>query len=374
MGWTVDGLDYTYRKKITIDNTNVDGDLTNFPLLVKISSDTDIGGDTNADGFDVRFTSSDGSTLLKFQRIHHTVTVDSLDAIYWVKVPTVNAATTTDIYIYFRSDDTADGADPDNTWSSTHFHGVWHLNETDLDGDAGDIKDSYSAGNDGKVVGSVASITGKIYKAIQGSDNTEYIEIAGGNAELHDSDGKYSCSVWFKAASSGSTLRIFTYWDGSSSGGDGWFLQSIADKLQVYIGELGSANYVYDLSDAAVGDITAWNHLAWSYNAGDANEIIIYLNGTPVAATQTGSTNAGGYSNEPIYLGRLYWSNSYYGNAGSYEEARYYKGEVAPEWFKFEFNNVNEADNELGFGDLEEFSEGGIIPLIMHLRKMQGVS
>jgi hypothetical protein len=47
MAWLAD---YIKRKKITISKTNVTADLTDFPLLVKITGDTDIGGTSNADG------------------------------------------------------------------------------------------------------------------------------------------------------------------------------------------------------------------------------------------------------------------------------------------------------------------------------------
>jgi len=64
--WLSGGWDY--RKKITIDNTNVDSDLSNFPLLVKIDNDQNVGEHARLDGYDIRFTSSDGTTLLSYDR------------------------------------------------------------------------------------------------------------------------------------------------------------------------------------------------------------------------------------------------------------------------------------------------------------------
>ena len=59
---------WTYRKKITINHTKIDSDLTDFPVLVKLTSANFDFSKANADGFDIRFTSDDGTTLLKFER------------------------------------------------------------------------------------------------------------------------------------------------------------------------------------------------------------------------------------------------------------------------------------------------------------------
>ena len=49
---------WAYRKAITISNANVDADLTNFPLFVKINADADIGAGALANGYDIRFTAA----------------------------------------------------------------------------------------------------------------------------------------------------------------------------------------------------------------------------------------------------------------------------------------------------------------------------
>ncbi|MHA1290653.1 MAG: DUF2341 domain-containing protein, partial [Candidatus Thorarchaeota archaeon] len=97
---------WSYRKKITIDNTNIDSDLSDFPLLVKISSDSDIGDEARSDGYDIRFTSDDGSTLLSYERESWSGGGGSpATAIFWVKVPTISSSSPTDIYIYYGKAD-----------------------------------------------------------------------------------------------------------------------------------------------------------------------------------------------------------------------------------------------------------------------------
>ena len=51
---------WTYRKKLTIDNTKVTATLTNFPVLISMT-DTDLQA-ARADGFDILFTDDDAVT------------------------------------------------------------------------------------------------------------------------------------------------------------------------------------------------------------------------------------------------------------------------------------------------------------------------
>ena len=50
---------FGYYKTITISTTNVDADLTNFPVYIPIVNDADIGGECLATGYDIQFADSD---------------------------------------------------------------------------------------------------------------------------------------------------------------------------------------------------------------------------------------------------------------------------------------------------------------------------
>ena len=53
-----------YRKAITIDHTLVPASLTNFPVLINISNDSDLGDHVvNANGYDLVFTDVGGTQL-----------------------------------------------------------------------------------------------------------------------------------------------------------------------------------------------------------------------------------------------------------------------------------------------------------------------
>ncbi|GAH48648.1 unnamed protein product, partial [marine sediment metagenome] len=148
--WTVDGLEYTTRIKLTIDRSKISATLTDFPLLVKLTTNELDFTKSNPDGFDIRFTQSDGETLLKYERERH----DSGNSLaeYWVKLPDpgeTGDASDTYFYMYYRTTDTDDGADETAVWDE-HFKAVYHLD----DPNTGTHVDDSTTLNDGTKKGS----------------------------------------------------------------------------------------------------------------------------------------------------------------------------------------------------------------------------
>jgi hypothetical protein len=132
---------YTNRKKITISNTNVISDLTNFPVMVKFTSDADIGGLARSDGYDIRFTSSDGATLLNYERELFSISSGNASGTFWVCVPTVASASPTDIYIYFGKADASSDTSTRTFWDGDYSN-IYHFGEY---GDG--LNDSSANGN-----------------------------------------------------------------------------------------------------------------------------------------------------------------------------------------------------------------------------------
>lgn len=202
--WTVDGLTYTTRIKLTIDQTKVDADLVDLPVLVKLTDARFDWTHSNADGFDIRFTASDGSTLLKYERERH----DGADyAEYWVKVPAVSGTVNTDCYLYYRTTDTADGADPTNVWDANYVT-VQHL--SDLTTSTTDDSTSYGYNGTKRVAGEPTEITANI---VNGQDflatADDYINC--GDITQIDASAYFTFSAWVQvhsdADASGSVIN-----------------------------------------------------------------------------------------------------------------------------------------------------------------------
>ena len=60
-GWF--NTNWDYRKAITINASQVDATLTNFPVLID-TTDTDLAADARSDGFDILFTGDNGTAKL----------------------------------------------------------------------------------------------------------------------------------------------------------------------------------------------------------------------------------------------------------------------------------------------------------------------
>jgi hypothetical protein len=194
---------YTHRKKITIDQTKVDADLTDFPVRVNLNADGDIGALCRSDGYDIRFTSSDGTTLLKYERENFSVASSQATGDFWVKVPSVFGSTDTVIYIYYGKSDASDGADPENVWDS-NFKMVQHLK----DNTTSQVLDSTSNNNDGTKKGANEPIqaTGKIYKAQDFDGTDDYID-CGTGASLNIT-GAITLEMWLYPHSLGTWQQI----------------------------------------------------------------------------------------------------------------------------------------------------------------------
>jgi hypothetical protein len=344
---------YTLRKKITIDNTYVDASLTDFQLLVKVTSDADIGANIDAGGLNIRFTSSDGETLLKYERTSFSVGGGEATGVFWVKVPTISGSVDTDIYIYYKSASPSEGADPANVWDSA-FKGVWHLDET-----SGNFLDSTANNNDlTETGGTVDSIAGKVHNGRDFEEaDTEYGSIAD-NAALSTGDIEFGYSGWFKPET-------------ITAGGDDILGKIGASDLETLI-ELydvaGSIHFRWGISSNGVsitGDndnvesaVSAgtWTYFsAWHDPTG--NTLNYKLNDeTARSLSYSGGGRDGGGAFTIGYANIV--SREF---DGVLDEIRFFKSIRSDAWRRFEYRNMFEADNEIGYG-AEEEDGGAVIP------------
>jgi hypothetical protein len=157
---TINGMPYspgnwTKRIKVTFDNSASSENLTNFPVLVKLNSSRISYADTQNAGQDIRFTDSDGTTLLSYQIEKWD---EAGDSYVWVKVPQIDLGSTTDfVYMYYGNSSAADAQTATAVWDS-NFKGVWHL----PDGSSLSLVDSTSNAKNGSLNGSITASSGQI--------------------------------------------------------------------------------------------------------------------------------------------------------------------------------------------------------------------
>src|SRR6056297_3563809 len=180
------------RRKITIDNTNIDSDLTHFPVPVPLGtavgqSDQDVSDifdELGSESLKIAVTKSDGTTQIYAE-------VEQWDeasekALLWVSKSdlTLTAASTTELYLYYDStkadNTTYIGTSGNRTevWDSD-FVAVYTLAQ-DPTGGTGCILDSTGNGHHGTPQGSMTSgdlVDGLIGLALELDGNDDYIEI-----------------------------------------------------------------------------------------------------------------------------------------------------------------------------------------------------
>lgn len=156
---------WSKRQKLTIDHTQVDDELTDFPVKVIVSSDNPLFDTAKSDGSDVRFTAADGETLLKFEREVHDTTEKI--AVYHVKIPSVSATSDTVFYLYYGNPNASDASSPNDVWDS-NYKLVMHMGPS--------LEDSTSNGNDGTNYGTTLGLASDgYYRSFDGVD--DYISL-----------------------------------------------------------------------------------------------------------------------------------------------------------------------------------------------------
>ena len=289
-GWcnissTVCNSSWLARRKITLNNSASAENLTDFPVLVQLTSSNIDFTKVKDAGADIRFVDADGTTGLSYE-------IEKWDeagtSYIWVKVPQIDTASSTDyIYMYYNNTAVTDNQAVTSVWDS-NFAQVWHLpNGTSLT-----ANDSTSNAKNGTISGPTAT-TGQIDGGgIWGVASTDKITSA---LTAHNATRTYE--IWaYRTGAGGSSLgRMFDknvagtqtellYFD---SGSDYNFSRNWTTQGQWSI-ETPSAS--------------VWHHIVVTYDSSLAtNDPIIYLDGvtqTLVLNTNpTGTilTNADGY-------------------------------------------------------------------------------
>ncbi|HUC95253.1 MAG TPA: DUF2341 domain-containing protein, partial [Candidatus Saccharimonadales bacterium] len=357
---------WSYRKKITISNTNVDASLSNFPLLVKIAETG--GGSTNigynvsdtTHGYDIRFTDSDGTTLFPYERESFSIVSSNLTAIFWVNVPTVNHSTTTDLYIYYTNSGQT-GSDwttttgsgncstitqAQCTWkegTNQNFKAVWHLKET---GTNPTIYDSTSNTNT-STTQTWTPTTGQIDGG-GGDDGSKWVEF-NANTVFLTATSAHTTSFWVNVTSFTShtyptPINIKTNADYYAV-----YLSNVSGYEGITATQVGTAGWrASGTSSALVG---AWSYVTAVFDGVDrtnVNSWKIYVNGVSKSLTTAGGWNT--LADNIIYTDDKSSDDTL---NGTLDEMRVAQIARPAEWVKFEYYNQSSTNNELSFAAQE---------------------
>lgn len=331
-GWLPD---FAYRRSITISNTFVASNLTDFPLLVAFANDASIGSHildlTNYN--DVRFTAADGTTLLKYEKEYMAISSGSATGRYWVKVPTITSSVSTVIYMYYGSSCHTDASDKSNVWDA-NYNCVWHLGEGTGTVTA-DSKNNMLGTFMGGSVAPTWTPSGKVGNALSFGGGG-YIAISGGSPP--SGNALYTMEAWGRITVTTGNRGMVGY------GNYGNLNQVNALRSAPECASPGIVNYWWsnDVYACAFGlTVNTWYHFAGRY---DGSLRQLFVNGNFQTADAPGVHNFGTANFE---IGRTnfteYWS-------GILDEIRISSIARSNDWVAFEYQNMNQANNCLTFG------------------------
>jgi len=188
VGWLTG---WQYRRPVTINNTNNSNDLTDYQVLVVVDTASLIQqGKMQADGDDIRFTDSDGTTLLPYWI---EGPINDANTKIWVKVPSIPAQGTKVIYFYYGNPTASSESSVTNTFireidGAQPVKGSWHIDK----GSGTTTYDSSGNNNHGTIYGAVWT-TGRFGYALQFDGVDDYVDVGTG---LNDLDNVLSIEAW----------------------------------------------------------------------------------------------------------------------------------------------------------------------------------
>jgi hypothetical protein len=332
-------IDWLCRREIAIDHTRVTNvanpstTYAGFPVLVYATGLSNI----NANGTDIRFTMSNGTTELP--REIESYSGGTLYA--WVKLTlTKDAGDASNdiIYMYYGNSSATEPA-PGSTYGSQNvwdsgYKGVWHLKENPA-GTPPQMKDSTSWGNNGTSGGSMASgdqVAGKIDGSLNYDGFNDWIDL-GNNASLQITT--VTIEAWCKPAVTGVYMGVGGKVQNATDNG---FALSKADTNKFrFQTATGGVSTTID-SNSAYAD-TSWHHVV-GLRTGGVN--YLYVDGVQQTQTSTASITDSGLD---AHIGRQYVDyNGRWWN-GDIDEFRISSAARSAQWIQTEYNNQNSPDS-----------------------------
>ena len=359
--------DWEHRKKITLSlNTEISSNLNNFPVLVSVT-DSDFTKSSDSEGRDIFFTADDGTTLLSYEIERFNSSTGEIIA--WVNIPTLLAASTTDIYIYYNG---LTQSTPSNMWDS-NYKLVYHLNQTST-GTLNEFVDASGTGNDGtgggegtktndldriptRVEGKIGygqSFDGPTQPGFKNDGSGDFIftddvdNWPGNNNGITDNDT--TVEFWAKvddvATETMEKMDFFGYSTKQSGGIDNDLVLFKVNSLNP-----GARGNSFDSDvNAATSD---WTHLMIVYNPGGIFKI--YQDGTLAEESSGTIGNRGQRANGDFVLGAELDSISLVNNElqGDLDEFRISNTVRSADWVAASYSTQNNPSAYLSFGTEE---------------------
>jgi len=335
-----------YRKKITINHSEVTGNLVDFPVLVSVT-DYDLSVHAQFDGDDILFM--DGSGVAN--KVYHEI--ENFDGasgelVSWVKIPSLSSTQDTEFYLYYGNPSCSSQQFLEKVWDSSYC-GVWHLS---------DLLDSTSNDNDGTNHGTDYSL-GKIgfAKDFVGI-NDDYIDIGDLPIPSNNIVNAGTFEAWINPRE-GDSSSIINKMDNDlepDRRGYSFHLENNKIIFGAWSGTwYANGDEIIAKTDEGLVTYETWQYVAACVDLSQEN-IILYHNGQEKDSSIIINGNSPAYFYD-IDLSE--WLGAYRGEgfstyySGVIDEIRISKICRSSSWISTEYNNQNDPFSFLSFGPEE---------------------
>jgi hypothetical protein len=324
--------DWQYRKKVTIDHDMVEGDLSNFPVLIN-TIDSDLATKAQDDGDDILFMDNSGVQNKLFHEIE-LFDGSTGELICWVNVSSLSESSDTVFYMYYGNPNSKSQQCPAGVWNNG-FVMVQHLDES-----SGIHYDSTIYGNDGTCINGTDQNAEGFIDGADGFDGTDdWIDC--GNDDSFDLTDEMTLEAWVKRTGDGDG----NYLGIISRRGVSYHRYQLRytpedDVAQFFLGDGSGYEIIHSDNDLSLDN---WTHLVATWNG---TMMYMFVNGVQ-------QINVSSFTGNPV-------TTSAYLELGRYTEQNYFQGTVDEiriskifrdsGWIITEYNNQNNPSSFLTFG------------------------
>jgi hypothetical protein len=204
--------DWSYRKQITVQNSQVGSDETNFPVYVDLA---DLGSDfftnVNADGGDIRVTNSGGVAEMPREVVDVNKGAETGELHF--RADSLSSSSPTIFYIYYGNSGASDYAvtatyGRNNVWSN-NYDAVYHLEEEASGTTSNNLYvDSTGNGNDGDDRVSASDQTGRMGNGQELDGSDDFIDM--GDVLDFADPANFTLESWIRPTipAGGGTLQV----------------------------------------------------------------------------------------------------------------------------------------------------------------------
>lgn len=330
-------------KEITIDSSQVDSSLTDFPLLVNMT-DTDVSSAAQPDCDDILFTDNTNATKYSHEIENCDLTTNDWFTA-WVKIPSVSSSVDTDIFMYYDNSGASSQEDVSGTWNSNYIS-VWHLHD--------DFLDSTSNSHDGTNNGSTNETDEYIADSQSLDGSGDYISVSDHND--FESIDSLSVSAWVYNDVSTADEPIVGKFDNPTPG---WSWLLWRDDVAGVSGRTNTYSYIVNTAsglDRYEGNTNAastsqWELVHGTWERNDANGMWIYVDGTQQTATESTQNNSVLATTTDVWLGRFDSGGSPIYRDGKLDEVRVMSNVLSQDWISAEYDNQKTGSTFLTIGN-----------------------